>query len=109
MSPQRQDSSTGSDTPKLQSLEMDDCLGKLENFLEDLPAFATEPCPQGVTVRCRIARDKKGMDRGMFPTYFCTWRQDGRKVFLLAARKRKKICDIQLFDFSRCNRFIQRR
>ncbi|GIX83479.1 protein king tubby 1 [Caerostris extrusa] len=106
---QRQDSSTGSDTPKLQSLEMDDCLGKLENFLEDLPAFATEPCPQGVTVRCRIARDKKGMDRGMFPTYFCTWRQDGRKVFLLAARKRKKICDIQLFDFSRCNRFIQRR
>ncbi|GBL96746.1 Tubby [Araneus ventricosus] len=90
---QRQNSSTGSsiDTPKLQSLEMDDCLGKLENYLEDLPTFATEPCPEGVTVRCRITRDKKGMDRGMFPTYFLHLeRQDGRKVFLLAARKRKK-------------------
>ncbi|KAF8791308.1 protein king tubby 1-like isoform X3 [Argiope bruennichi] len=91
--PLRQNSSTGSsiDTPKLQSLEMDDCLGKLENYLEDLPTFATEPCPEGVTVRCRITRDKKGMDRGMFPTYFLHLeRQDGRKVFLLAARKRKK-------------------
>ncbi|XP_042898876.1 protein king tubby 1 isoform X2 [Parasteatoda tepidariorum] len=90
---QRQNSSTASsiDTPKLESLEMDDCLGKLENFLEDLAAFASEPCPQGVTVRCRITRDKKGMDRGMFPTYFLHLeRQDGRKVFLLAARKRKK-------------------
>ncbi|KAG8198289.1 hypothetical protein JTE90_021543 [Oedothorax gibbosus] len=90
---QRQNSSGGSslDTPKLESLEMDDCLGKLENYLEDLSAFATEICPQGVTVRCRISRDKKGMDRGMFPTYFLHLeRQDGRKVFLLAARKRKK-------------------
>ncbi|XP_035225841.1 protein king tubby 1-like isoform X2 [Stegodyphus dumicola] len=90
---QRQDSSTGSqmDTPKLESLEMDDSLGKLENFLDDLAAFATEACPQGITVRCRISRDKKGIDRGMFPTYFLHLeRQDGRKVFLLAARKRKK-------------------
>ncbi|GFQ86985.1 tubby protein homolog [Trichonephila clavata] len=76
------------DTPKL---DMDDCLGNLEILLDDLPSFATEPCPKGVTVRCRISRDRKGMDRGIFPTYFLHLeRQDGRKVFLLAARKRKK-------------------
>lgn len=67
------------DTPKLGSIEIDDGLGKLEPFLEDLATFATEPCPQGITVRCRITRDKKGMDRGMFPTYFLHLeRQDGQ-------------------------------
>ncbi|GFT06306.1 tubby protein homolog [Trichonephila clavipes] len=87
---ERDNSSTNSsvDTPKL---DMDECLGKLEDFLDDLPSFATEHCPEGVTVRCRISRDRKGMDRGIFPTYFLHLeRQDGRKVFLLAARKRKK-------------------
>lgn len=63
---------------------MDEGLGKLEQFLEDLATFATEPCPQGITVRCRITRDKKGMDRGMFPTYFLHLeRQDGRKVCIV--------------------------
>lgn len=82
---QRQDSSAESSmgTPKLNSLDTDDGLGKLERFLDDLAAFSTEPCPQGITVRCRITRDKKGMDRGMFPTYFLHLeRQDGRKVSL---------------------------
>ncbi|GFT56902.1 tubby protein homolog [Nephila pilipes] len=84
---QRENSSLSSSSPKID----DDCLGKLEDLLDDLPMFATEPCPEGVTVKCRISRDRKGMDRGIFPTYFLHLeRQDGRKVFLLAARKRKK-------------------
>ncbi|KAK2163920.1 hypothetical protein LSH36_72g06041 [Paralvinella palmiformis] len=58
---------------------------------EDLEDFVFRPAPQGVTIKCRITRDKKGVDRGMFPTYFLHMeRDDGKKVFLLAGRKRKK-------------------
>uniref|UniRef100_W5KRR9 Tubby-like protein n=1 Tax=Astyanax mexicanus TaxID=7994 RepID=W5KRR9_ASTMX len=57
----------------------------------DLEEFTLRPAPQGVTVKCRITRDKKGMDRGMYPTYYLHLeREDGKKVFLLAGRKRKK-------------------
>ncbi|XP_017556137.1 tubby protein homolog isoform X3 [Pygocentrus nattereri] len=57
----------------------------------DLEEFTLRPAPQGVTIKCRITRDKKGMDRGMYPTYYLHLeREDGKKVFLLAGRKRKK-------------------
>ena len=39
------------------------------------------PAPQGVTIKCRISRDKKGVDRGMYPTYFLHMeRDDGKRV-----------------------------
>ncbi|XP_076466515.1 tubby-related protein 3-like isoform X2 [Babylonia areolata] len=58
---------------------------------EDLEEFAVMPAPQGQTVRCRITRDKKGVDRGIFPTYYLHMElEDGKKKFLLAGRKRKK-------------------
>ena len=48
---------------------------------EDLESFVFQPAPQGVTMKCRITRDKKGVDRGMFPTYFLHLeRDDGKKV-----------------------------
>ncbi|XP_072256202.1 tubby-related protein 3 [Pyxicephalus adspersus] len=57
----------------------------------DLREFALQPAARGVTVRCRISRDKKGMDRGLFPTYYMHLeKDDNRKIFLLAGRKRKK-------------------
>ncbi|OWK03600.1 hypothetical protein Celaphus_00013870 [Cervus elaphus hippelaphus] len=59
--------------------------------IEDLEGFAYSPAPRGVTVKCRITRDKKGMDRGLFPTYYMHLEKDeNRKIFLLAGRKRKK-------------------
>ncbi|XP_018617292.1 tubby protein homolog isoform X2 [Scleropages formosus] len=59
--------------------------------VDDLEEFTMRPAPQGVTVKCRITRDKKGMDRGMYPTYYLHLeREDGKKAFLLAGRKRKK-------------------
>ncbi|NXL86663.1 TULP3 protein, partial [Alectura lathami] len=62
-------------------------LGEVENLKE----FALRPAPRGVTVKCRITRDKKGMDRRLFPTYYMHLeREDNRKTFLLAGRKRKK-------------------
>ena len=39
------------------------------------------PAPQGQTIKCRITRDKKGVDRQMFPTYFLHLeKDDGKKV-----------------------------
>ncbi|KAK3707208.1 hypothetical protein QZH41_019562 [Actinostola sp. cb2023] len=59
--------------------------------IDDLEKFVLRPAPQGVVIKCRITRDKKGMDRGMYPTYFLHLeKEDGKKVFLLAGRKRKK-------------------
>jgi hypothetical protein len=47
----------------------------------NLAEFAFKPAPQGCTVKCRITRDKRGMDRGMYPTYYMHLeRDDGRKV-----------------------------
>ncbi|VEL21866.1 unnamed protein product [Protopolystoma xenopodis] len=46
---------------------------------------------KGVTMRCRISRDKRGVDRGIYPTYFLHLeREDDRRFFLLAARRRKR-------------------
>ncbi|XP_008838321.1 tubby-related protein 1 [Nannospalax galili] len=51
--------------------------------------FVLQPAPQGRAVRCRLTRDKKGMDRGMYPSYFLHLDTE-KKVFLLAGRKRKR-------------------
>jgi len=49
--------------------------------IEDLEDFVLRPATQKVTMKCRITRDKKGVDRGMYPTYFLHLeREDGRKV-----------------------------
>nr|XP_031526628.1 tubby-related protein 3 isoform X2 [Vicugna pacos] len=67
--------------------QTDSQLGEIES-LED---FAYSPAPRGITVKCRITRDKKGVDRGLFPTYYMHLEKDeNRKIFLLAGRKRKK-------------------
>ncbi|XP_038675912.1 tubby-related protein 3-like isoform X1 [Scyliorhinus canicula] len=57
----------------------------------DLEKFVLTPAAQGVTIKCRVTRDKKGMDRGLYPTYYLHLDTDeSKKVFLLAGRKRKK-------------------
>merc|ERR1719354_808853 len=57
----------------------------------NLELFCTKPAPQGFTMKCRVTRDKKGLDRHAYPTYFLHLeRDDGKKIFLLAGRKRKK-------------------
>ncbi|XP_034653185.1 protein king tubby [Drosophila subobscura] len=53
--------------------------------------FVMQPAPQGVLYKCRITRDRKGMDRGLFPIYYLHLERDyGKKIFLLGGRKRKK-------------------
>ena len=40
-------------------------IGVLAEMMDNLDAFVLEPSPQGCVVKCRITRDRKGMDRGM--------------------------------------------
>ncbi len=47
----------------------------------NLSEFVLKPAPQNISVKCRITRDKHGVDRGMYPTYFMHFeREDGKKV-----------------------------
>ncbi|XP_021233040.1 tubby-related protein 1 isoform X2 [Numida meleagris] len=57
--------------------------------VDNLEKFVLSPAPQGMTIKCRVTRDKRGMDRGLYPTYYLHLDND-KKVFLLAGRKRKK-------------------
>lgn len=47
----------------------------------NLEEFVFRPAPRGITIKCRISRNKKGMDRGLYPTYFMHMeREDGKRV-----------------------------
>ncbi|MBN3300538.1 TUB protein, partial [Amia calva] len=53
--------------------------------------FALRPAPPHTALQCRITRDRRGVERGVYPTYYLHLeRQDGTRVFLMAGRKRKK-------------------
>uniref|UniRef100_A0A8C1U9V7 Tubby C-terminal domain-containing protein n=1 Tax=Cyprinus carpio TaxID=7962 RepID=A0A8C1U9V7_CYPCA len=56
---------------------------------DDLEEFVLQPAPQGITIKCKVMRAKRGMDRGFYPTYYLHLDND-KKVFLLAGRKRKR-------------------
>ncbi|XP_048372666.1 tubby protein homolog [Sphaerodactylus townsendi] len=59
--------------------------------VDDVEAFVFQPCPQGSTIQCRITRDRKGMDKGIFPFYYLHLEmENGKKRFLMSGRKRKK-------------------
>ncbi|XP_031416987.1 tubby-related protein 3 isoform X2 [Clupea harengus] len=59
--------------------------------VEDLEQFALRPAPRDVTIQCRITRDRRGMEKGIYPTYYLHMeKEDGKRVFLMAGRKRKK-------------------
>lgn len=47
-----------------------------------LSRFVTEPAQRHVTYRCVITRDKRGVDRGMYPTYFLHLEQDAKSKVL---------------------------
>ncbi|XP_075886155.1 tubby-related protein 3 isoform X3 [Nelusetta ayraudi] len=82
---------SGKDVPELVSPGTPSAVDGALVDLANLEEFVVRPAPRGVTVKCRITRDKKGMDRGLYPTYFMHMeREDGKRVFLLAGRKRKK-------------------
>uniref|UniRef100_H2LPN9 TUB like protein 1b n=2 Tax=Oryzias latipes TaxID=8090 RepID=H2LPN9_ORYLA len=56
---------------------------------DNLEDFVMDPAPQGVTVKCRVTRDQRGVDKSLYPIYYLHLDND-KKTFLLAGRKRKK-------------------
>lgn len=53
------------------------------------------PAPQGTAIKCRITRDKKGMDRGMYPTYFLHMeKDDGKKVLYDRISRRQQLVNV---------------
>lgn len=48
---------------------------------QDTEAYVLRPALPGLTVQCRISRDKRGVDKGMFPFYYLYLEAaDGLKV-----------------------------
>uniref|UniRef100_A0A1I7SRV8 Tub domain-containing protein n=1 Tax=Bursaphelenchus xylophilus TaxID=6326 RepID=A0A1I7SRV8_BURXY len=81
----------------LETNVLEDTSVKLDvgDIVNNLDKFVMEPAKKNITMKCRITRDKKGMDKGMFPIYYLHLERDdnsgnNRNVFLLAARRRKK-------------------
>ncbi|XP_047188706.1 tubby-related protein 1 isoform X1 [Scophthalmus maximus] len=56
---------------------------------DNLEIFVLQPAPQGVTIKCRVTRDQRGMDKSLYPLYYLHLDNE-KKTFLLAGRKRKK-------------------
>ncbi|KAI1702741.1 tub family domain-containing protein [Ditylenchus destructor] len=64
---------------------------EVADIVNNLDQFVVEPTKKNVTLKCKITRGRKGVDKGIFPIYYCHLeKSDGRRVFLLAARRRKK-------------------
>lgn len=51
----------------------------VSDIIENLEEFVLRPAPRGQIYKCRITRDKKGVDRGMYPTYFLHLEKDEMK------------------------------
>lgn len=49
--------------------------------VEDLEKFACRPAPRDVTIQCRVTRDRRGMEKGIYPTYYLHMeKEDGKRV-----------------------------
>jgi len=51
------------------------------DIADNLEQFVMDPFRKNHTLKCRITRDKRGMDKGIFPTYYLHMeKNDGRRV-----------------------------
>lgn len=51
----------------------------MNEIMTNLEIFVTTPARRNVTYKCRITRDKKGVDRGIYPTYYLHLEKDEEK------------------------------
>lgn len=71
--------------PKANTPGANDTEGDISGQVEQ---WVLQPAAQGCLYKCRITRDRKGMDRGLFPLYYLHLERDyGKKVFLLAGKR----------------------
>jgi hypothetical protein len=77
-------SNTTLDSPTSSSPQLTNALRAIfEMITEDLDKFVYTPAPNGLgDIQCRITRDKRGMEKGLFPTYYMHVERpgDGKKV-----------------------------
>ena len=74
-----------------------------EMITEDLDKFVYTPAPNGLgDIQCRITRDKRGMEKGLFPTYYMHVERpgDGKKVRINQKKKLNVISTIDLVFYS---------
>ncbi len=77
-----QDSASSSTTATRNQSSYNEIEGDVIGTVEQ---WVLQPGKQGVLYKCRITRDRKGMDRGLFPIYYLHLERDtGKKIFLLA-------------------------
>lgn len=76
--------SNGSRTTTNNSCSLSEEVGDIVGNVEQ---WALLPGKQGHVYKCRITRDRKGMDRGLYPIYYLHLEKEtGKKVFLLAGK-----------------------
>ncbi|XP_023271892.1 tubby-related protein 1-like [Seriola lalandi dorsalis] len=64
---------------------------------DDLEKFVMDPAPQGTTIKCRVTRDQRGMDKSLYPLYY------------LHLDNEKKVRDSSLLEFdSECDGLLIR-
>ncbi|CAD5213087.1 unnamed protein product [Bursaphelenchus okinawaensis] len=85
------------DDDNLETNVLEDTSVKLDiaDIVNNMEKFVMEPCKKNLTMKCKITRDKKGVDKGMFPIYYLHLERDdstghNKNIFILAARRRKK-------------------
>lgn len=83
----------GADGDAAQSTEEQPDINEIINNLEE---FVQRPAKRNVVFKCRITRDKKGVDRGMYPTYFLHLEKDDVKRVRCDHVRPRLICRIPL-------------
>lgn len=60
---------------------------------DNLEKFVMEPAPQGVTVKCRVTRDQRGVDKSLYPLYYLHLDNEKKVsiMFLKVAKCRPKL------------------
>lgn len=72
---------------------------------DDLEKFVMEPASQGVTVKCRVTRDQRGMDKSLYPLYYLHLDNEKKVRDVTAAEPSAKthISQIRSSDFCLCS------
>lgn len=81
----------GSSADNKSSAEEENGIGILETMLDNLDQFVVEPSPQGCIVKCRITRDRKGMDRGSKLLLFKNLCKKKRPIVFLLSSSSKSL------------------
>ncbi|VDL44450.1 unnamed protein product [Hymenolepis diminuta] len=73
-------------------VELRSAVARIFKAVDQVESFIRSPAPKGMTIRCRITRDKHGIEGGLFPSYylFLERREDRRRFFLLSARRKRR-------------------